>query len=256
MAILRKNKKSSGPSAKKVVKKVKVANLEATVWSMEGKKVSTVTLPGNIFGMPWRSDLVHQVTTAMQANARQNRAHTKDRAEVAGGGRKPWKQKGTGQARHGSIRSPIWRGGGITFGPRAERDYHEKINRKMKVGALLSVLSQKAKDGEIILVSELSFASPKTKAARGMLESLAKGADAANLATKKSNVALLALATPNANVLKSFRNFGNVMTEEVRNLNPVDVLAHKYLIIENPEIAFAALTARTRSIGSGQAKSK
>ena len=213
---------------------------------MEGKKVSTIALPESIFGVPWRSDLVHQVTTAMQANARQRRAHTKDRAEVAGGGRKPWKQKGTGQARHGSIRSPIWRGGGVTFGPRNVRDYHEKINRKMKIGALLSVLSRKRADGELILVDTLSFDAPKAKAAKGVLANLAEGADASPLTTKKRNAALLALAAPNINAVKSFRNFGNVATEEVRNLNPVDVLAHKYLVIENPEAAFKVLLGRTR----------
>src|SRR6185295_18159161 len=111
----------------------------------------------------WKSDLVHQVTTAMQANLRQNRAHTKDRSEVSGGGKKPWNQKGTGQARHGSSRSPIWRHGGITFGPRSTRDYSEKINRKMRIGALLSVLSQKAKDGEIVFIDKFTFSTPKTK---------------------------------------------------------------------------------------------
>ncbi len=214
---------------------------------MEGKKVGSIALPEGIFGAPWRSDLVHQVTTAMQANARQNRAHTKDRAEVSGGGKKPWKQKGTGQARHGSTRSPIWRHGGVTFGPRSERDYSEKINRKMRIGALVSVLSRKAKDGEIILVEKFTFAAPKTAVAKGTLVALAKSAGADMLTTKKKNAALLALAAYDSNVSKSFHNFGNVMTEEVRNLNPVAVLAHKYLVIENPEAAFKVLLARAKS---------
>ncbi len=236
--------------AKKITKKVQKAELiarEANIFSMEGEKVGSIALPESIFGVPWRSDLVHQVTTAMQANARQNRAHTKDRSEVSGGGKKPWKQKGTGQARHGSSRSPIWRHGGVTFGPRSTRDYSEKINRRMRVGALLSALSKKAKDGEIILVDTFTMNAPKTAMAKGVLENLAKGAAVADLVTKKSNAALLALATYNANVAKSFHNFGNVMTEEVRNLNPVDVLTHKYLIIENPETAFASLLARAKS---------
>ncbi len=223
------------------------AAVEMNIYSMEGKKVGSMVLPEGIFGVSWKSDLVHQVTTAMQANARQNRAHTKDRSEVSGGGKKPWKQKGTGQARHGSTRSPIWRHGGITFGPRSERDYSEKINRKMRVGALLSVLSKKAKDGELILVNELTFAAPKTAAARTALANIAKGADAAGLATKRRNAALVASPAHNANTVKSFRNFGNVMTEEVRNLNPVDVLAYKYLVIENPEAAFATLLSRAKS---------
>lgn len=234
---------------KKITKKRKVeyTPIEAAIFSMDGKKVGGIALPEALFGQPWRTDLVHQVTTAMQANARQNRAHTKNRAEVSGGGKKPWKQKGTGQARHSSTRSPIWRHGGITFGPRNERDYSEKINRKMRIGALLSVLSKKAKDGELILVDKFIFATPKTSVAKTAIEGLAKGANAERLTTKKKNTALIALTTYDANVIKSFKNFGNVMTEEMRNINPVDVMAHKYLIIEKPEQAFTALLARAKS---------
>jgi large subunit ribosomal protein L4 len=191
--------------------------------------------------------LVHQVTTAMQANLRQNRAHTKDRSEVSGGGKKPWKQKGTGQARAGSSRSPIWRHGGVTFGPRSERDYSEKINRKMRNGALVSVLSRKAKEGEIILVDQCVFTAPKTAMAKSALAALAKAAGAVTLATKKKNAALFALAKHDTNTIKSFSNFGNLMTEEVRNLNPLEVMTHQYLIIEKPEEAFAALIARAKS---------
>jgi large subunit ribosomal protein L4 len=225
--------------------------IEAPIFSMEGKKVGSISLPETLFGQPWRTDLVHQVTTAMQANLRQNRAHTKDRAEVSGGGRKPWKQKGTGQARHSSTRSPIWRHGGVTFGPRSTRDYSEKINKKMRLGALLSVLSRKAKEGEIILVDSLSFAVPKTAVAKSMLGALAKGADVATLVTKKKNAALVALTTYDASTIKSFRNFGSVQTEELRNINPVDIMSHKYLIIESPEVAFKALELRVKSSAKG-----
>ncbi len=214
---------------------------------MDGKKVGSIALPVSIFGAPWRSDLVHQVTTAMQANLRQNRAHTKDRAEVSGGGKKPWKQKGTGQARHGSIRSPLWRHGGVTFGPRNTRDYSEKINRKMRIGALLSVLSRKAKDGEIILIDSFSFAAPKTKEALNALVALSKGAKAKLLSNKGSNSVLIALASYNQNVIKSFSNLQGIGTEEIRSLNPVALLTHKYLIIEKPEAAFKALMTRTKS---------
>lgn len=218
---------------------------EMKIYSMQGKEVGTITLPESIFGMPWRNDLVHQVTTAMQANARQNRANTKDRSEVSGGGKKPWKQKGTGQARHSSSRSPIWRHGGVTFGPRSERNYSEKINRKMRVSALISVLSRKAKDGEIILVDEFSFSTPKTALAKNMLSAFATNT-APSLITKKKNAALLALADYDEKVIKSFSNIGSVMTEEIRNLNPLEVIKHKYLIIEKPETAFAALIARIK----------
>ncbi len=234
---------TSAPRAKEAV----AAALELTIFSTAGEKVGTIALPDALFGAPWRSDLVHQVTTAMQANARQNRAHTKDRSEVSGGGKKPWKQKGTGQARHGSSRSPIWRHGGVTFGPRKERDYSEKINRKMRTNALISVLSRKAKDGEIILVDKFSFTAPKTALARNALLALAKGSAAALLTAKKKNAALLALAGYDGNAVKSFRNLASISTEETRNLNPVDVMTHKYLIIENPKAAFATLLARAKA---------
>lgn len=237
--------KAADPKAPK--KAVAQVALEATVYSMDGKKVSTVSLPPELFAAPWRADLVHQVTTAMQANARQNRAHTKDRSEVSGGGKKPWKQKGTGQARHGSSRSPIWRHGGITFGPRNTRDYSEKINKKQRAQALLSVLSRKAKDGEIIFVDTLAFKAPKTAVAKTTLVALAKAAGVADLATKKNNAALIAIASHSANSIKSFANLGNVTTEEVRNMNPVEILSHKYLVVENPEVAFATLRTRTKT---------
>jgi large subunit ribosomal protein L4 len=220
--------------------------MELPIFSMEGKKVGTIALPEKIFNAPWRNDLVHQVTTAMQANARQNRAHTKDRSEVSGGGKKPWKQKGTGQARVGSSRSPIWRHGGVTFGPRNERDYSEKINRKMSIGALLSVLSRKAKDGEIILVDKFNFIAPKTATAKSAMHALASRAGAKFL-MKKKNAALLALVAYDANTIKSFGNFGNLKTEEIRNLNSLDVMTYKYLIIEKPEEAFATILARAKN---------
>jgi large subunit ribosomal protein L4 len=217
---------------------------ELSIFSMEGKKVGSIALPASVFGASWKNDLVHQVTTAMQANARQSRAHTKDRSEVSGGGKRPWAQKGTGQARHSSTRSPIWRHGGITFGPRNERDWTEKINKKMRMGALLSVLSKKAKDGEIILVDKFAFSEPKSSVGKTILEKLAEGVGATTLSTKKKNAALLSLASYDVNTIKSFANFGNVMTEEARNLNPLSVMTHKYLIIEKPEETFAALEKR------------
>ena len=247
MATSKKITKLPARAPKARAEKVVATPLEAQVYSMKGEKVSTIALPEKIFAAPWRSDLVHQVTTAMQANARQNRAHTKNRAEVAGGGKKPWKQKGTGQARHGSSRSPIWRHGGITFGPRSERNYSEKINKKMRVGALVSVLSRKAKDGEIILVDKFSFSAPKTKEALGALAAVAKSAKARLLSDNGSNSALVVLNTYDGNAIKSFRNLQGVATEEMRSLNPVEVLSHRYVVIENPEAAFATLLGRIKS---------
>jgi large subunit ribosomal protein L4 len=225
-------------------KKAVAAPAEATVYSMAGKEVGKIALPAELFGAAWRADLVHQVTTGMQANLRQNRAHTKDRSEVSGGGKKPWKQKGTGQARHGSSRSPIWRHGGITFGPRSDRDYSEKINKKQRTQALLSVLSRKAKDGELIFVDKFTFAAPKTAVAKTALVAIGK---AAGMREKRTNAALVAMTGYTANTIKSFSNLGNVATEEIRNLNPLQLLTYKYLVIENPEEAFKTLRARVKA---------
>jgi len=218
--------------------------MNAKIYSVEGKEAGSIALPEAVFGVAWNPDMVHEVVTGMQANARAGTAHTKDRSEVRGGGKKPWKQKGTGQARHGSIRSPLWRHGGVTFGPRNERNYSEKINRKMRIGALLSVLSRKAKDGEVILIDSFSFTTPKTTVAKTMLAKIAEGSGATALATKKKNATLLALSAYNANTIKSFHNFKNVKTEELRNLNLVDVMTYTYLVIEKPKEAFATLLAR------------
>lgn len=236
--------KGEARAEKKTTAPATASAMEAQVFGMDGKKLSTVVLPAEIFGLKWRPDFVHQVTTALAANLRQNRAHTKDRAEVSGGGKKPWKQKGTGQARHGSTRSPIWRHGGITFGPRKTRDYSEKINRKMKTGALLTVLSQKAKDGEIIFVDKLAFAAPKTKEAVKALAALSKASHAKLMSEKGGNSALVALASYDRNAVKSFRNMQGVHTEEVRNLNPLTVLSYRYLVVEKPEEAFKILASR------------
>lgn len=233
-------KKSTSTKVSKGSKK----GMEAVVYNTEGKKTGTVVLPEAVFNARWNSDLVHQVVIGMQANARTPVAHTKDRSEVRGGGRKPWRQKGTGRARHGSIRSPIWRGGGVTFGPRNDKDYSHKINKKMRVNALYSVLSRKLKDGEIIFVEDLSFPEPKTKDARSVLRLLSGVAGFETLASKKKNAALVALGEKNEMTAKSFRNFGNIEVEEVRNLNPVKALRYKYLIIAEPKSSVEQLESR------------
>jgi large subunit ribosomal protein L4 len=181
----------------------------------------------------------------MQSNARAGRglAHTKNRGEVRGGGRKPWRQKGTGRARHGSSRSPIWVGGGITHGPRNEKKYEKTIPRNMRIAALRSVLSRKLADGEIIFVDKIAFTAPKTKEAKGVIGALS-GVKGFEKLGKKQNAALIALSSNDANAKKSFRNFGNVDVEETRNLNVVDVLSHAFLIIENPDEALKTLEAK------------
>jgi large subunit ribosomal protein L4 len=234
-------KKVASETVVKAVKAKKETNLEAKIWNASGKEAGTISLPAELFDKPWNADLVHQVYVGMRANARPTVANTKFRGEVSGGGKKPWKQKGTGRARHGSNRSPIWRTGGVTHGPRAERDFSVKINRKMRLAALLSVLSKKAKDGEIIFVDKFAFNEPKTSEAKAMLVAIAKGAGAPTLATKRVNAAVIAFSTKDTVAEKSFRNIGSVTSEEMRNLNTVDLLDKRFLVIENPTEEFEIL---------------
>lgn len=188
--------------------------------------------------MPWNDDLVHEVVRLMNSNARSAIANTKTRGEVRGGGKKPWRQKGTGRARHGSTRSPIWVGGGIAHGPRADKNFSRKINKKVRIKALNTILSRKFKDGEILFLDSVDISTPKSKDAQAILASLSKIKGYEKLATKKVNAALIALDSRSDAVIKSFRNFGNVSVEEFRNINPVSVLNHSYLIITNPGSVF------------------
>src|SRR5271168_1781178 len=135
--------------------------METTIYNQEGKTAGEITLPKEIFGLPWNADLVHQVIHSMLSTRRTPVAHTKTRGEVRGGGKKPWQQKGTGRARHGSTRSPLWVGGGVTHGPRKDKNYDRKVNRKMKAKALYTLLSKKLRDGEILFMDKISFKEPK-----------------------------------------------------------------------------------------------
>jgi large subunit ribosomal protein L4 len=209
--------------------------MKANIYNQKGEQAGTITLPKAVFNVPWNDDLVHQVIVSEQSNIRTSIAHTKDRGEVRGGGRKPWRQKGTGQARHGSRRSPLWRGGGITFGPRKEKDYSKKINKKMKAKALFTILSRKLKDDEIIFVDSFIFPEPKAKVAKKIITNLSKITGLDTLATKRKNAMLLALGIKDKNTEKSFQNFGNILVEEARNLDPLDILTYKYLIVSEPK---------------------
>jgi large subunit ribosomal protein L4 len=220
--------------------------MEHKIYSTEGKEVSKVKLPEDVFGLPWNADLVHQVITSILSSQRDSIAHTKTRDEVSGGGKKPWKQKGTGRARHGSRRSPIWVGGGITFGPRNEKDYGRKVNKKMKTKALYTILSQKVRDGEVLFVDSIEFAEPKTAKAKEMIAAIAKVSGREDLATKRKNTAYIATDVNDKIAKKSFDNFGNFKLDEVRNLNPVDLLTYKYVLIENPDSSIKSLTERMK----------
>lgn len=220
--------------------------MEAKVYNQTGKEAGKVKLPEEIFDVKWNADLVHQVVTSMQADARTPVAHTKDRSEVRGGGAKPWRQKGTGRARHGSNRSPIWVGGGVTFGPRNEKSYAKKVNKKMKNKALSTVLSQKLRDQEVLFVDNLTFAEPKTKEAKGVIDALAGIKGYEGLSTKKKNAALVVTDEKSESRVKSFSNFGNIKIEEVRNLNILDTLKYKYLVIESPDKSLEVIKGRNK----------
>jgi len=212
--------------------------MDATVYSIDGKKSGTVSLPERIFGVAWNADLVKQVADSLFSAKRKNVAHTKDRSEVRGGGRKPWKQKGTGRARHGSIRSPIWVGGGVTGGPRNEKNFDRKVSKKMKAKALYTILSRKLRDGEVLFVDSVKLIEPKTKQAINALNTLSTVKGFENIFSKKDNAAVIAMAGKNKTTERAFDNLGNIEVVEARNLSPLLLLEYKYLIIENPKLIY------------------
>jgi len=152
-------------------------------------------------------------------------AHARDRANVRGGGRKPWRQKGTGRARHGSTRSPIWKGGGVTHGPLKEKDYSKKINKKMARRALYTVLSAKARDNEILVLDGLKLEAPKTKIAVKIFSDLATVKN-----DLRSRSVLLLYAKKDENTKRAVRNLPNISLDEARNLTAYEALANKYLL--------------------------
>ncbi|NCN52607.1 50S ribosomal protein L4 [Candidatus Parcubacteria bacterium] len=230
--------------------------MEAKVYSTAGKETGKVALPDAVFGTKWNADLVHEVVTSMQANARKGTADTKDRSEVQGGGKKPWKQKGTGRARHGSRRSPIWAGGGVAHGPIAEKDYSKKINKNVRAKALASVLSKKYADGEVLFVDTFNFSAPKTLDAKAALVSLSGVAGAEDLKTKKKNNALIVLPARSENAELSFRNFGNIRTLQAKDISPVELLTYKYVIVAEPADAIKVLETRVATKTARKAVSK
>lgn len=188
------------------------------VINIKGEKIEEITLNDEIFGIEPNEPVVHQVVVALLANKRQGTQSAKTRAEVRGGGKKPWRQKGTGRARAGSIRSPLWKGGGIIFAPKP-RDYSKKVNKKMRRLAMKSVLSSKVLENELIILDELKFDAPKTKDMVSVLS---------NINTKKP---LIVLGNNDENVYKSARNIEGVDVATFDTLNVYDMLKHYNLIL-------------------------
>jgi len=191
------------------------------VLDQSGKKIGESLLPKEIFEVKLNPDLVHQVVVSQMANRRKVIAHTKDRSEVRGGGKKPWRQKGTGRARHGSIRSPLWKGGGVTFGPTKERVFKKEIPKKMKRLALFMILSAKAKNNFLTLLDKLKLETAKTREISSILKKL----------PSKGGKSLIALPENDKKIILAARNLLNVKTIQAKDLNALDLLSFKYLIM-------------------------
>jgi large subunit ribosomal protein L4 len=200
--------------------------MKITIINQQGEKLKEALLPKGIFGVEPNNDLIHQVVVSQMANRRKSIAHSKNRSEVRGGGKKPWRQKGLGRARHGSIRSPIWIGGGVTFGPRKERVFKKVIPNKMRRLALFMALSAKAKNDLLIILDDLKVKEPKTKLIAGILDRI----------VPKKESSLIVLPDLNKNVIAAARNIPHVETIQARDLNCLDVVSFKRLIMPKESI--------------------
>ncbi len=201
--------------------------MKTIVYNLEGKKVKDLELSEKVFNIPLNADLLHQVYVSMDANQRIAIAHTKGRGEVAGSGKKPWKQKGTGRARAGSVRSPIWRGGGIVFGPQKDRNFKKKINKKSNTRAILMALSEKLRSENLLVVDKLEAKNKKTKDIAGGLDNLkVKGSILINLAQGEKDNYLYV------------RNIKKVKCLPIDNLNVLDIMNHKNLILSEESIKY------------------
>jgi len=195
--------------------------MKVDTYNQQGENIGQTDLPDSIFGVKVNPDLMHQVVVSQAANRRQGNAHSKDRSEVSGGGRKPWRQKGTGRARHGSTRSPIWKGGGVTFGPTNERVYKKVIPQKMRQKAILMALSGKVQSQFLIVLDSLKISEVKTKEVAKILQ---------NLPCKKQTV-LVASPSYNAGLIRAARNIHQATVAVIKDFNVLDLLSSKYLLI-------------------------
>lgn len=204
------------------------------VYNQAGDKVKDIELNAAVFEMPVNEELVHQVLIAQEANARVPYAHTKQRAEVKGGGRKPWRQKGTGRARHGSIRSPLWKGGGVTFGPSKHRNFEKKINKKMKRKALLMTLSDKVESEQLILIDNFEIKEFKTKQLFTTLKNFSSKLALGKDGVKKDELgfkALIVTSVSSKELVASARNLPGIAIIQADSLNIKDILHCDWLIV-------------------------
>jgi large subunit ribosomal protein L4 len=193
--------------------------MQLPLWNSSGEKMDAIEVSESLFDVPMNQALVHQVAVAHMANARQGTSATKTRGMVSGGGKKPWRQKHTGRARQGSIRSPQWRGGGIVFGPQP-RDYSQRIPKKMNRGAIRCLLSQKAREEKLLVVNELQLGQARTREMARVLSNLGI-----------TTPVLIVTNTPQRDVILSARNLRRVRTLPAPQLNPLDLLNHDRVIM-------------------------
>ncbi len=205
--------------------------MQTTVYNQNAEKISEQELNPDVFEVKINESLVHQAVVAQMSNERQVLAHTKDRSEVHGGGRKPWKQKGTGRARAGTSRSPIWIGGGITFGPRKDKNFSKKINIKMKKQALIMVLSDKAKHNALILLDKIEFPEAKTKKANEIFSNLEKKVLQTDDKEKTKRSFLVLINKKDDNTNRAISNLKDVEVARLENINVVDLLKYKNLVL-------------------------
>ena len=211
--------------------------MKIKVYNQSAEATQDLELSAKIFAVKPSNELLHQAVIASQANSRQVLAHTKDRSEVSGGGKKPWKQKGTGRARAGSSRSPIWIGGGVTFGPRKERNFKQKINQKMKQKALFMALSDKVATGTLVVLDNLDFNDYKTKNFNAMLTALEK-----KVLMNNRRDLLIINDSKNVKTQYSGRNLQGVKIINLENINLLDILNYKNLCLT--EEVIKTLTSR------------
>ncbi len=201
--------------------------MRADLYNQKKEKVGDIEIPDKIFGAKWKPELARQAVLTWLANHRQTIAHVKDRSEVKGGGKKPWRQKHTGRARVGSSRSPLWAHGGVTFGPRNERIFAKKINKKMKQNALYSLFSKKLKDKEVYFVDSLKIKEAKTKNAVTIVKNF--------FGKERKNILFI---IPNENKAFSLagRNIAGVSISNSNNINIYDCITNKYIIFDREAI--------------------
>lgn len=196
------------------------------VYNQRGESQKELKLPDRVFGVEPKAELIHQAVLAQQANSRQMVAHAKDRSEKRGGGRKPWRQKGTGRARHGSNRSPIWIGGGVTFGPLKNRNFKKAINSKMKQKAIFMALSSKLKDKSIFVLDKIELKDNKTKEFESILKTIRKKIIKEEVPAKL----LFITGKKSSDFIRVSKNIKNVRFISSNNLNIVDILGHQNIV--------------------------